>query len=228
MPVTLGAVTFDESHTTVREKLEEVGGRNERRVTIDGLILGESLVADIEARIDAILDVASVEGYSAELTLRPGRRLMVRREAFKREIRGDELVGAFTLALEAREPFEEALDETTVPWAIAASGATLVVASAGTLYAEPVISITATGTLVNPSVSDGTRTLAYSGTVADSETLVFDGAASRSTLEGVDVTPYTLGEFPRVPPEGATLTYADDAASSHTASASVLFRDRWW
>lgn len=228
MPVTLGAVSFDETHTTVREKLEEVGGRNERRVTISGLVLGESAVADIEVQLDAILDAASVEDYSAALSLRAGRRLLVRRNAFKREIRGDELVGAFTLELEAREPFEESEDETQLPWAIAVSGATLNAMSAGTLYAEPVIAITATGTLINPAVSDGTRTLAYSGSVADGETLVIDGVASRATLEGADVTPYTTGAFPRIPAEGATLTYTDDAASSHTASATVTFRDRWW
>ncbi len=228
MPVTLGPVTFEEAHTTVREKLEEVGGRNERRVTVSGLILGENTVADIEARIDAVLDAASVEDYSAVLSLRAGRRLLVRRNAFKREIRGDELVGAFTLELEARSPFEESTGETQIPWTIAASGAQLNAASAGTLYAEPVIAMTATGTLVDPSVSDGTRTVAYSGTVADGETLVFDAVAPKATLEGVDVTPYTRGEFPRIPPEGSTLVYTDDATSSHTASATATFRDRWW
>ena len=38
MAVTLGSVTFDDAHTTVREKLEEVGGRNERRITVSGAI----------------------------------------------------------------------------------------------------------------------------------------------------------------------------------------------
>ena len=75
---------------------------------------------------------------------------------------------------------------------------------------------------------DGTRTLAYSGTVADGESLVLDSAAGTASLNGQDVTPYTSGVFPRVAPEGTTLTYVDDATSSHTASVTVAFRDRWW
>src|SRR5690606_1988193 len=114
MPITLGNVTFDEANTTVREKLEEVGGRNERRITISGLVLGDSTPASIEARLDAILDAASLEDYTGELSLRPGRRLLVRRDAFKRELRPEELVGAFTLELSAREPFEEASVETLI------------------------------------------------------------------------------------------------------------------
>ena len=61
MPITLGSVTFDELNTTVREKQEEVGGRNERRITLSGLILGESSVTAIEAHLDAMLDAASLE-----------------------------------------------------------------------------------------------------------------------------------------------------------------------
>jgi hypothetical protein len=55
-----------------------------------------------------------------------------------------------------------------------------------------------------------------------------DGRSGVVTLEGADVTPYTSGEFPRIAPEGTTLTYEDDAASSHTAAVTVAFRDRWW
>ncbi len=228
MSITLGSVTFDEANTTVREKLEEVGGRNERRVTISGIVLGDSAPAAIETRLDAILDAASLEDYTGVLSLRANRRLLVRREAFKRELRPEELVGAFTLELSAREPFEESIAETTVSWAIAASGATLSVTPSGTMDARPIISLTATGTLVNPAVGDGARTMGFSGTVPNGQVLVFDAPAGRVTLAGADVTPYTTGQFPRLLPEGTTLTYTDAAASSHTASATVRFRSRWW
>ena len=82
MAITLGPVTFDDAHTTAKEKLEEVGGRNERRVTVSGAIVGQNTVAAIEAQLDAILDAASVEDFSAELSLRSGRRLFVRRNEF--------------------------------------------------------------------------------------------------------------------------------------------------
>jgi hypothetical protein len=228
MPITLGSVAFDEAYTTVREKQEEVGGRNERAVTVSGAIVGRETVAEIEAALDAIIEAASVEDFTAPLSLRPGRRLLVRRNAFRREVKGEALTGAFTLELAARDPFEESIDETEILWNVSASGATQVAASAGNVHAKPVIEIAATGDLVNPAVSDGSRTLAYAGIVRDGETLVFDARSGTASLEGIDVTPYTAGEFPRIEPEGVTLTYTDDAASTHTAAVSIRFRDRWW
>lgn len=228
MAITLGPVTFDDAHTTVREKLEEVGGRNERRITVSGAIVGLSTVAAIEAQIDAILDAASVEDFSAELGLRSGRRLFVRRNKFSREVQSEALVGAFTLELEAKDTFEESTSITTVNWTVTASGQTQAASSAGTVYAKPKISLVATGTIVDPSFSDGTRTIAYSGTVQDGEMLVFDAVTGSAMLEGSDVTPYTSGVYPRISPEGVTLTYVDDAGSSHTAQITVTYRDRWW
>ncbi len=228
MAVTLGSVTFDEANTTVREKLEEVGGRNERRITLSGLVLGENTVAAIESRLDAILDAASLEDYSGVLGLRPGRRLLVRRNAFKRELRPEELIGAFTLELAARDPVEESVAETLLNWTIAASGATLSVTPLGTTDARPVITLTASGTLIDPRLSDGVRTMAFVGTVGSGQALIFDAPLGRVTLAGADVTPYTTGEFPRLAPEGTTLTYTDASGSSHTAAATVRFRSRWW
>ena len=228
MAITLGPVTFDDAHTTVREKLEEVGGRNEPRITVSGAIVGQSTVAAIEAQIDAILDAASVEDFSAELGLRSGRRLFVRRNKFSREVQSEALVGAFTLELEAKDTFEESTALATVNWTVTASGQTQAASSAGTVYAKPKISLVATGTIVDPSFSDGTRTIAYSGTVQDGEMLVFDAVTGSAMLEGSDVTPYTSGVYPRISPEGVTLTYVDDAGSSHTAQITVTYRDRWW
>ncbi|MBN2310876.1 MAG: hypothetical protein JXR94_18015 [Candidatus Hydrogenedentes bacterium] len=228
MAIALGSVTFDEAYTTVREKQEEVGGRDERLIELSGLIHGESTLAGIEARLDAIVDAASAADYGAALCLRPGRRLWVRRESFAREIRRDAQVGAFTLTLRARDRFEESIEPTEIAWAIAASGATTAVCSAGNADAAPVLALEADGDLVNPAFSDGARTIAYAGVVADGSTLEFDGEAGQVRLDGEDVTPYSTGAFPRIAPEGTTLVYTDDAASSHTAAVAIAFRDRWW
>ena len=228
MAITLGPVTFDDAHTTVREKLEEVGGRNERRVVVSGAIVGQNTLSAIEAQIDAILDAASVEDFSAELSLRSGRRLFVRRNEFSREVQSEALVGAFTLELEAKDTFEESTSITTVNWTVMASGQTQAASSGGTAYAKPKFSLVATGTIIDPSFSVGTRTISFSGTVQDGETLVLDAVTASATLEGLDVTPYTSGVFPRISPEGVTLTYMDDAGSSHTAQVTITYRDRWW
>lgn len=228
MAITLGSVTLDEAHTTVREKHEEIGGRDAREIVIGGVIVGEHAVADIEAELDGILAAAPEETCEAELSLRSGRRLLVRRTAYSREVARDSLVGSFELTLEADDPFEESSGVTSANWTITASGNTKVVTSAGTVAARAKVTLVATGSVVNPSFSDGTRTIAYAGTVADGETFVFDGAAGTVTLEGTDVTPYASGVFPFVSPDGTTLTYEDDASSSHTASVTVAFRDRWY
>jgi len=226
--ITLGSLTFDEGHTSVRERYEEVGGRDGRRIELQGMIVGEHSVGDIETCLDAILDASSVDTYEAALVVREGRRLWVRRVKFSREISKQPLVGTFTLELEAQEPFEESISETEVEWAVAASGATKVVSSAGNVFAKPCITLVADGDVVNPCFSDGPRSLTYYGTVGDDETLLMDGSSGTVTLDGVDVTPYTSGNFPRIEPEGTTLTYTDDASSSHAAAVTVAFRDRWW
>lgn len=228
MPITLAGLSFDEAHTEVKEDHDEVGGRNERSVLLTGLIVGENTVTAIEAQLDTILDAASVEDFSAALSLRPGRQMMVRREEFRRQIQRDSLVGTFVLELRAMSPFEEAVSETSLPWTVAVSGATFNATSVGTVYSELQLSLIATGTLVNPAFDDGVRTLSFSGTVADGETLVLDGRTGLVTLEGVDVTPYTSGLFPQISPQGTTLRYQDDASSTHTGQVTVDFRDRWW
>lgn len=228
MAMTLGSFTFDDAHTKAHEEYEEVGGREQRAIEISGMVAGKATVADIEAELDAILDAASLEDYGAELSLRSGRRLNVRRLTFKRDVAADSLLGAFVLRLESKEPFEESTSVTSAPWSISASGAQKAVSSSGNVFAEPTITLVASGDVVSPSFSDGTRTMAYAGTVEDGSTLVFDAAAGTVKLDGEDVTPYTTGEFVRVEPEGTTLTYTDDASSSHTASVTVAYRDRWW
>lgn len=228
MAITLGSITFDEGLTQVQEKYEEVGGRDERIVTISGILTNESSVADIDALLDAILDAASVEDFTAELSLRSGRRLFVRRNAYSRSIARDARTGSFTLELKAEIPFEESTALTSVPWTVTASGDTQAATGGGTAFSLPILTLVASGTIVNPSFSDGTRIISYSGTVADGETLVFDAVQNVVTLEGLDVTPYTSGLCPYISPEGTTLMYTDDAASSHTASVTLDFRDRWW
>ena len=227
MAMTLGAVTFDEAYTTAQETYDEVGGRDERVITLSGLILGETTVVGVEARLDAVLDAASDADY-AELSVRDGRVMQVRRESFKRTLNRAEKTGSFELVLAARDPYEYAETETTVSWPVSASGVTLLVSPGGNVYAQPAIALSASGTVVAPTFSDGTRSIGYTGSVADGSALLFDAAAGTVVLDGADVTPYCVGDFPRLDPGGTTLTYTDDTASSHTASVTVKYRDRWW
>ena len=228
MAIVLSTVTFDELHTSAREKHEEVGGRDGRNIEISGVIAGEQTVAAVEARLDAILEAASCEDYSAALSLRPGRRLWVRRVQFSRDVSASTRVGSFVLVVETKSPFEESVEAQTTEWAITTQEADLAVSTGGNACALPVLAVVASGTVMNPSFSDGTRSILFSGTVQDGETLVVDCGEGRATLEGQDVTAYTTGLFPRISPGGTTLHWADASGSSHQANVTIALRDRWW
>lgn len=228
MPVILGEIAFDPAHTAVKETHSEVGGRRERAIEISGFIVGETNVSAIEARLDAILDQASKNDYTAELSIRSGRWLWVRRNEFTRHVSAETLTGAFTLKLGAKDPFEESIALHAVAWQIAASGSTLNVVAGGNANTRPAIRLTAVGDLIRPAFSDGERTIAFDGVVPDGSELAIDGVAGTADLDGENVTPYLIGTFPELTPGETTLTYADDAGSSHTALVSVEYRDRWW
>ena len=82
--------------TSVTEKLEEVGGRDERRVTVKGSIMGKESAQEIHDELDLVLATASVEDYSTALEIRTGRHLMVRRAGFTRDVHGDALTAVRT------------------------------------------------------------------------------------------------------------------------------------
>ena len=228
MAIVLSSVTFDALHTSAREKHEEVGGRDGRRIEISGVIASEQTIAGVEAKLDAILEAASAEDYGAALSLRPGRRLWVRRIQFSRDVSPSTRVGSFVLVVEAKSPFEESVEARITEWPITTQEAEMALTTEGNACALPILTVLASGALANPSFSDGTRSILFSGAVQDGEALVLDCGEGRATLEGLDVTAYTSGLFPRIAPGGTTLRWADSPDSSHHADVTISIRDRWW
>lgn len=228
MSIILGNVTLDRACTTVHESYEEVGGRDARHVTLSGVITGMSTVETVEARLDAILAASSISDGETPLSLRPGRRLLVRRLKYAREVSSCPVAGSFSLELEATNPFEESALLRGISWGITTAGQTFSLTTTGNVFALPVITLLAQGDLVSPAFSDGCRRILYEGRMNTGQTLVLDGTCNGATLDGVDVTPYTQGLFPHLDPAGTILQYEDESSSSHTATATVAFRDRWW
>lgn len=226
MAITLGAITLDPRQTQVREVLEEVGGRDRRRIHIDGLLTGSASREALEAEIDAILAAGSAPGYTVPLSLRPGRRMLVRREGFTRRIALDQLAAAYSLELAAPNPYEEAETETVEAWPISTAPAAIALSAGGNVQAPPVVTLEAQADIVNPALSDGTHTLAYLGTIPNGSVWLVDAAAGRVYLDGVDVTAYTHGGFPQLAPTGTTLVF--NADGSPMAAGEVRWRDRWW
>ena len=229
MAITLGTYAFQDGRTAAAEEYEEIGGRDARRVQIKGVLEDVASLDALEEELDALLKAASEQGEHTALSLRTGRRLWVRRTGFSRELMPEALAARFTLDLEAQDPYEEAEEATVVPWTVTVWGDMKALDTSGNVWAPLVITLVATGTLVDPAFSDGVRTITYAGDVADGETLVFNGAARKVLLGDEDVTPYVTGLFPRIDPGGGTLTYTDDPADSpHTASVTVTHQARWW
>lgn len=226
MPVTLGPISFDEARVVVREKHDEVAGRTVRLVTLTVLLDHAPTLAALEGRLDAIASAAPCDGY-AILSLRPRRRLHVRRLAVSRAIARARLMGSLELKLESRDPTEEADTPRIEVWRTALSGFSRSCLTEGNAPAFPRITLVAGAPVVEPSLSDGIRTITYRGVLTPAQTLVIDGETGRVSLDGEDVTPYTTGDPPRILPPEATLTFGDADDSSHDATITLEYRDRW-
>lgn len=227
MSITLGTHTFDPATTAIREDHQERAGQDARSIRITGLLANYPDLTTLEAALDTILAAAS-DTDTTPLSLRPNRQLLVRREKFLREIQRDARSARFELILRADDPFEEATTPLNWPWTIAASGATRNIISSGNAHSPTLITLQATGTLINPTLSDGDRTITYNGTLAPGSIIELDGPRRQARIAEVDVTPYCTGEFPRAAPGTSTFTYTDAPTSAHTAQATLSFHERWW
>ena len=89
----LNSYDFDEDFTFVRERLDEVGGKEGKVFSITGFILGKGSVKEIGDELDRILDQVSGANGKAKLSLLEGREYEVTRTEFVRRIARAELVG---------------------------------------------------------------------------------------------------------------------------------------
>lgn len=227
MTIRIGALTLDEQHTVVREAYEQEGGRNTRLITITGMVRGVADGSALESALDGVLEAVSADS-PVYVSLRPGRRLLARREGFSREVNGGKRTGVYTVQLRAEEAWEESEAATTVGWSIDASGATITLDNRGTLPTFPLLTLDALGAIEGLTLSDGVRTLAYEGEIESGATVIVDGTAGQVWLDDLDITPYTTGNFPRLDPGETVLTYSDGLGSSHLFDGEVTYRDRWW
>ena len=227
MAISVGGHVFDGATTVVQEAYEIVGGSQTRAIRITGLVRGAGNLTALIEVLDTIAKAAS-EIVPTVVSIRAGRRLFARREKVSREVNARALIGQFVLDLRAEDAWEESEALKESEWSIALSGATRDVTNDGNADAMPVVTLTAENVLHTPALSDGVRTLTYEGTVPNGAILVIDSLQRRVLLDGVDVTPYTSGDFPILVPGETTLEYTDDPSSTHFAHAVVSFRDRWW
>ena len=152
--------------------------------------------------------------------------LWVTRLRFAQATRGP--YTAFTLELEAANPFEEAEDETVLHWAPHVDGDTLVLQNPGTAAAPLHITLEAGNEMAMPRFACGDRSIEYDGVLVPGHTLVLDGAEGLATLDGDDVTPYTAGLFPEARPGDNDLVFTHESDPGNAALVSVRYRPRWY
>lgn len=227
MTITAGGYAFDEERTTVRETYEVLGGKETRLIAITGLIRGAGNRVELDGALDDLLRAVSEAG-PVYVSVRSGRRILARREEFTREVHSRHLTGKFTVTFRAETAWEESIAEESRAWNISQSGEDRDLAVAGNRETLPVIALTATDDIVGAAFSDGTRALAYEGVIEAGSSVLIDGPAGKVWLDGEEITPYMEGDFPRLQPGAATLTFTDGPSSSHLMTGTVSWRARWW
>ncbi len=228
MPITLNGHVFDPALTKAHEYITESAGGRSRTVKVSGVIADRDTVEELETALDAVYHSASRNAYDNELSLREGRRLWVRCIGAERRIGMDTRIGMFELILEALDLTEESVSLAQHSWTIEQHLATRLLATSGTAPALPVIALTAIEPLVAPRLSDGVRTLAYSGTIPAGNTLRIDANRARAFLNDEDITPYIEGDFPKIDPPTTSLVFDTDPQNMPVAQGIVEYRHRWW
>lgn len=92
---------------------------------------------------------------------------------------------------------------------------------AGTYNALPIITITATGDITNPSITIEDKTLIYTGTLTAGQSLVINCGTYQVTKAGANVMGSVSGYFPVLYPGDNEVTM------SAGCSLQIVYRERW-
>jgi hypothetical protein len=227
--VAIGDYAFPEHSTAVDVQSRFIDGTLKKIIRIDAIVLGSGNAADFLANVEDLEgEVEKFDRGEANLSITPGRYHQGIRLGLQRTLDRESKFAAFEILLLTDDRFERSSELHEEDKTIAASGDTLALSQAGNVYAFPEIALTATGDLVYPVLSDGTRSLAYNGTIPAGSVLVIDADAKTAILNGdTNALPKITGSFPLLSPGDTTLTYTDNEESSHQGSLVVQFRDTW-
>ncbi len=227
--VTIGDYSFPERSTAVDIESKFIDGKLKKIVRIDAIVLGSGSASDFSANIEDLEgEVERFDRGEADLSVTSGRYYRGTRLALRRTVDSESKFGAFEILLLTDDRFERSSALHEEEKTITASGDTLTVSQEGNADALPEITLTATGDLVYPTLSDGTRSLTYNGTISAGSVLVIDADAKTAILDGeTNALPKITGSFPVLSPGDTTLTYTDNEDSSHDAVLVVRFRDTW-
>lgn len=225
----VGDFTFPERRTVVTVRTREVLSRVRREIEIVSLFCSYASLSQLESDLEMLEgELERFDRREAGLRLHPGRYLMGWRRDWQKLIEPQARAASIRLLALTDDRFERSIEEHILNVSISHQNQTTQVSHTGNGWAFPRCSITATGTLINPSFSDGSRTLTCTVQLSPGETLAIDSDRRSALKNGTtNVLSQTLGEFPLLEPGGGELVYADDAASSHLGNLEIRYRDLW-
>ncbi len=229
MRVQVGEYTFPAERTFVNTATREVLSRVRKDVEIISLLThphcGEALQAEVET---LEREFEKLDRREAHLSLHEGRYYSGWRRDLQIKVRKENRVASVRAHVLTDDRFERSIEEHVQQVNILQDEVSFDVEQAGNGLAFPSFLITAVGTVVNPQISDGTRTILYEGSFGAGQTLYLDSESRTAVKNGSEnVLAAVSGEFPRLSPGVTTLTYRDGPVSAHDAQLEVWYRDLW-
>jgi len=127
-------------------------------------------------------------------------------------------LGKFTVDFRC-EPLAYSVAESTFSKTVTTAPETITYA--GTYKALPVITITATSDMTNPSITVEDKTLIYTGTLAAGQSLVINCETYQATITGVNALGSVSGDWPVLYPG------ENEVTMSTGCSLQIKYRERW-
>jgi len=225
----IGAFTFPVRSTAVDVRTRLVEGRARKLIRVDTILLGSGTLTEFLGDVGVLEgEIERFDRGEATLSITEGRYHEGRRLSVQRTLDEDAKFAAFEILLITEDIHERSTALHEVAKMITASGDRVAVSQAGNTRSRPRMTLTAVGDLVRPSVSDGERTMTFEETLSAGSSLVLDSDLQTAVLAGEEnVLAKMSGSFGLLGPGETTITYSDDAASSHSGSLLVAYRDTW-
>ncbi|MCA9426346.1 MAG: phage tail family protein [Candidatus Omnitrophica bacterium] len=215
--------------TLINEKTELILGRIRKVVSITTVLekfasrsAYETAVSDLEKEIERL------DRGHTDLSIHGGRFLQGRRRKWNLIREDDICLAVASLEFLADDRFERSEEENSETFPVTTSPESFDLSPDGNWNALPILELTATTALTNPSFSDGTRTLPLTLDLDPGDKLVIDSDARTAMKNDTEnVLNSTSGEFPQLAPGSASIEYSDETVGSPAGSLTVRWRDRW-
>jgi len=225
----IGTFQFPDDTTVIDLSRRFIRGRDRKISNLTSILNRFSSQADLKQAVrDLRREVERFDQGETDLSVHDGRFLMGRRSRSDIEEHEDRGLAVIRLEVFSDDRYERSETEFQATFNLTTSPQVLNFSPGGNWNTPPTLVLTATATISNPSLTDGERTLTYSGDLLLGELIELDGEKRTATKNGTEnVLNDISGEFVELTPDSAALTYTDSSTPAPNATLLVKWRDRW-